>query len=67
MHVLTAANPFSFFKDIEMSFKSYVKKFVEETFNPTITVKQINGTEITTYELFEYFKVIFTAWNAHLR
>lgn len=43
-------------KDIERDFKLYVKKFVEGTFEPSISVKQINGREISTLELFEYFK-----------
>lgn len=43
-------------KDIEKDFKTYVQAFVESTFTPKLTVKQINGREITTMELFEYFK-----------
>lgn len=43
-------------RDIESDFKSFVKKFVESQFTPSLTVKQINGREITTLELFEYFR-----------
>ena len=43
-------------KDIESDFKTYVKTFVEGTFQPNLSVKQINGREISTLELFEYFK-----------
>ena len=43
-------------KDIENDFKTYVKKFVEATFEPSLSVKQINGREISTLELYEYFK-----------
>jgi atlastin len=43
-------------KDIESDFKTYVKTFVEGTFQPDLSVKQINGREISTLELFEYFK-----------
>lgn len=50
-------------KDIEQDFKLYVKKFVEATFQP-ISVKQINGREISTLELFEYFKAYCTIFES---
>jgi atlastin len=51
-------------KDIETDFKIYVKKFVEAQFSPNLTVKQINGREITTLELFEYFKAYCRIFEA---
>jgi len=51
-------------KDIENEFKQYVKKFVEGTFTPNLSVKQINGREITTMELFEYFKAYCRIFEA---
>lgn len=50
-------------RDIEQDFKLYVKKFVESTFQP-ISVKQINGREISTLELFEYFKAYCTIFES---
>jgi atlastin len=50
-------------KDIEKEFKEYVKKFVEGTFDK-LSVKQINGREITTLELFEYFKAYCRVFEA---
>ncbi|CAF0968670.1 unnamed protein product [Brachionus calyciflorus] len=51
-------------RDIEQDFKTYVKKFVEAQFQPNLTVKQINGREITTLELFEYFKAYCRVFEA---
>jgi len=51
-------------KDIEKEFKSYVQKFIEGTFQPILSVKQINGREITTLELFEYFKAYCRVFEA---
>jgi atlastin len=51
-------------RDIEADFKTYVKKFVEAQFQPQLTVKQINGREITTLELFEYFKAYCKVFEA---
>ena len=42
----------------------YVKKFVEGTFTPDLSVKQINGREITTLELFEYFRAYCRIFEA---
>ena len=53
-----------FLADIEKEFKQYVQKFVEATFSPSLCVKQINGREITTIELFEYFKAYCTVFEA---
>lgn len=50
-------------KDIEQDFKLYVKKFIEATFQP-IAVKQINGREISTLELMEYFKAYCTIFES---
>ena len=50
--------------DIEKEFKSYVQEFVESTFTPNLSLKQINGREITTYELFEYFKAYCRVFEA---
>ena len=52
------------FLDIEKEFKGYVQKFVESTFAPNTSLKQINGREITTYELFEYFKAYCRVFEA---
>ena len=51
-------------KDIEKDFKTYVQKFVESTFTPVLSLKQINGREITTLELFEYFKAYCRVFEA---
>ena len=51
-------------KDIERDFKFYVQKFIEGTFTPLLSVKQINGREITTLELFEYFKAYCRVFEA---
>jgi len=51
-------------KDIDNDFKTYVRKFIESTFAPDLTVKQINGREITTLELFEYFKAYCRVFEA---
>ena len=51
-------------RDIESEFKLYVKKFIEGTFTPVLSVKQINGREITTLELFEYFKAYCSVFEA---
>lgn len=50
--------------DIEKDFKLYVQKFIEGTFTPILSVKQINGREITTLELFEYFKAYCRVFEA---
>lgn len=51
-------------KDIEQDFKIYVKKFVEAQFQPNLTVKQINGREITTLEIYEYFRAYCRIFEA---
>jgi atlastin len=51
-------------KDIEKDFKVYAQKFIEGTFAPEITVKQINGRDMTTLELFEYFKAYCRVFEA---
>jgi atlastin len=51
-------------RDIEKEFKSYVQKFVESVFGQQLTVKQINGRDITTLELFEYFKAYCRVFEA---
>ena len=51
-------------KDIENDFKVYVKTFVESTFQPNLSVKQINGREISTLELIEYFKAYFRIFES---
>lgn len=51
-------------RDIEKEFKTYVQKFIEGSFGPEITVKQINGRDITTLELFEYFKAYCRVFEA---
>jgi len=44
-------------KNMRPDFKIQVKCFIESTFSPYIQVKEINGEEITSERLFEYFKV----------
>ena len=51
-------------RDIEKEFKTYVQKFVEGTFGEKLTIKQINGRDITTLELFEYFKAYCQVFEA---
>ena len=51
-------------KDIQYDFKAYVKKFVESTFTPNVSAKQINGREISTFELYEYFKAYCRVFEA---
>lgn len=51
-------------RDIEKEFKTYVQKFVEGTFGEKLTIKQINGRDITTLELFEYFKAYCRVFEA---
>lgn len=51
-------------RDIEKEFKTYVQKFVEGTFGQQLTIKQINGRDITTLELFEYFKAYCRVFEA---
>ncbi len=41
-----------------------MRKFIESTFLPDLAVKQINGREITTLELFEYFKAYCRVFEA---
>lgn len=51
-------------KDIEKDFKEYVVKFIESTFSPAPAVKEINGEEITAYELYEYFRAYCHVFEA---
>lgn len=51
-------------KDIEPEFRTRVKAFVEGTFSPHLSCKQINGREITTMELEQYFKAYCTIFEA---
>ena len=42
--------------DIENKFKDCIEKFVVGTFKPSLSVKKINGREIKTFQLLEYFQ-----------
>ena len=42
--------------DIENDFKDCIAKFVVGTFKPSLSVKKINGREIKTFQLLEYFQ-----------
>jgi atlastin len=53
-----------FKKDIEKDFKTYVQQFVESSFRPKLYPKVINGREITTIELLEYFKAYCRVFEA---
>ena len=47
--------------DIEKDFKTQLQSFVPELFRMDNVnfVKEINGEQITSTQLFEYFRVIF--------
>ena len=50
-------------KDIDDDFKCKIKEFVESIFGQQLTVKQVNGRDINTQELLQYFKAYFEVFN----
>jgi atlastin len=51
-------------RDIDGEFKSFTQKFVESVFEEHLTVKQINGRDITTQDLLDLFKKYFEVFNS---